>query len=348
MSSDLSQLIVPQVFTPYVLEQSVVRNTLLQSGIILNNPLISGSLAKGGQVTSVLTFRNLDENGTSANASSSDTASSATPEKITGRKQLFTRVGRNKVWTAADWDYSVLGQDPVQYIAASVVNAQMQWRQTSLLKILSGQVAALTSASAANVSAIQTETLPGGGYTSATQINAGNIGTALVSAWGDMGVRDQLADGVNGVAMFVHPQVYRFLTKNDYTSFQRISTQTYGFTTYLGFPIFVDDTMPTRAGTTSGNVYTSYFVRAGGISFGYNAPKNATEVFRAPLAGNGAGADQLFQRDDFAFHTFGMSFTGTAAGDTPTDTELSTGSNWTQVLLAKQTPLVALVHNIDA
>jgi hypothetical protein len=305
--------------------------------------MLSGMLAAGGQVANVLTFKNLDANGTAANASSADQSVSATPELITAHNQKFTRVGRNKVWAAADWDYSVLGQDPALYIGQSVASAMIQWRTTSLVSELTGVTAALVTASSSSVTAIQNETLS---YTSANQINAANLGAAIVNAWGDAGVRDQLTTGVNGVAVFMHSDTYRFLASTDPTSFQRISTQTYGFTTYIGYPVIVDDTCPKRVGTTSGHVYTTFLVKAGGIRFGYSMPKNATEIFRAPLVGNGAGADQIFQRDSFAYHVTGMSFTGSAAGDTPTDTELATGSKWTQVLQAKQTGIAVLVHNL--
>lgn len=349
MASDLAGFIVPTEFSPYVLEQSVVKNGLIQSGIIANDAMISGMLAQGGQVANLLTFKNLDANGTAANASSSDQGSSATPELITGRTQKFTRVGRNKVWSAADWDYSILGQDPAQYIAASVADAMIQWRQASLLKELAGVTASAVTASSASVLSIQAENIDSA-YTAANQINAASIGVAVTGAWGDSGVRDMLTNGMNGVAIFMHSKTYAFLTKTDYVSFQRASAQTFGFTTYLGYPVVVDDTLPVRVGsggTLHGHVYTTLLVKAGAVRFGYSAPKNATEVFRAPLAGNGSGADQLFQRDSFAYHVTGFSFTGSAAGDTPTDAELATGTNWTQVLTAKQTGIVAMVHNLD-
>jgi hypothetical protein len=344
MSSDLAGYIVPSEFSPYVLEQSVVKNGLLASGIIANDPMLSGMLAQGGQVANVLTFKNLDANGTAANATSSDQSSSATPELITAHNQKFTRVGRNKVWAAADWDYSILGQDPAQYIAQSVATAMIQWRQTSLINELNGVTLALIAGSSASVNKVAVETL-GTPYLAAQQINASSIGATIVGAWGDAGVRDSLMNGMNGVAIFMHSNTYNFLLSTDYVSFQRISTQTFGFTTYLGYPVIVDDTLPVRVGTTSGHVYTTFLVKQGGIRFGYSQPKNATEIFRAPLVGNGGGADQLFQRDSFAYHVTGMSFTGSAAGDTPTDAELATANKWTQVLSAKQTGVAVLIHN---
>jgi hypothetical protein len=340
----LGSLIVPAEFTNYVLEESVVKNSLIQSGVIVNNPVVSNALAGAGVVTSLLTFRSLDQNGTAANTSSADLTVSATPEKISGHKQTFVKLARNKVWSAADLDAALLSVDPVSAIVSSVSRAIVQWRQASLLSQLSGIAGAMITAASANVLSISTETV---GYTAANQINAASIGAALVGAWGDYGVRDQLNAGGYDVAIFMHPKTYAFLQSTDFVSFQRVSTQTFGFTTYMGYPVIVDDTMPVRNGTTSGHVYSTYFVRSGAINFGFAAPKVATEIFRTPLAGNGAGGEQIFQRDNFAFHVTGTNFlNATMAGDVPSDAELALSTNWSQTLLSKQVGLVVLQHNL--
>ena len=70
--------------------------------------------------------------------------------------------------------------------------------------------------------------------------------------------------------------------------------------------MFVDDTVPLAAGGTNGHVYTTYFIKAGAIRFGYSPPKNAKCSVRHLLV-TVAGADQLFQHDNFAFHVTDMS-----------------------------------------
>ena len=341
MASDLSNFIIPQAFTPYVLEQSTLKNALLRSGIVSVNPVMNARLDAAGDITSILTFKNLDTSSTAANASSSDPTVKATAETITGHKQNMVRIGRNKVWSAADWDASVLGQDPMAYVGASVSDAVIKWRNTTLSSILTGTVN--TTVAAGNVLDVHTSGTAGS-YTSAQQINAGNLGAAIIDAWGDYGVRDMVTFDT---AIFMHPDTYAFLTKTDYTSFQRQSVQEYGFTTYLGMPVFVDSTLPKVAlGGSAGYEYTTYFVKQGAINFGYSTPKNATKLWYDITAGNGAGVEYLAQRDNFSFHINGFSFVGTMAGDTPTDTELATASNWSQVFQAKQTGVAALVHNL--
>ena len=338
MSSLLSNIIVPTVFSPYVLEQSVQKNALIRSGIVVENALMSSYMAAAGDGANLLTFKNLDLNGTSANTASSDPSVQATAETISAHKQKFQKLARNKLYVSADLEAALLAQDPAQAIAASVSDAMIQWRQKSLLSILQGAVN--TTVASGNVNSIFAEAT--GSYSSRTQINAGEIMTTLVGAWQDYATRDMLTFDT---AIFMHPDTYAFLTKTDYTSFQRQSVQDIGFTTYLGMPVFVDSTLPKVANTTSGYNYTTYFVKAGAINFGYAAPKVATEVWRDIRAGNGAGVEYFVQRDNFAFHINGFSFTGTYAGDNPTDAEMATPGNWTQILTPKQTGVAALVHN---
>lgn len=338
MSSLLTNVIVPSVFTPEVLEQSVQKNALIRSGIVTQNPIMSQYMAAAGDGANILSFKNLDLNGTDANVGSADPTVKATAETIASRKQKFVKLARNKVFVTADLEAALLSTDPAQAIASSVADVVVQWRQKSLMKILAGAVNETVTASLVNTVAAEAT----GSYATATRINAGTITDTLVGAWSDYAARDM---NTFGVAIFMHPDTYAYLTKNDFTSFQRSSVQEYGFVTYMGFPVFVDATLPKVAGSTSGYKYTTYMAKAGAINFGYAAPKNATETWRDILAGNGQGAEYLAQRDLFAFHINGLSFTGTAAGDNPTDTELATAANWTQVLTDKQCGVVALVHN---
>ena len=69
-STELSGFVIPKVFTPYVMEQSVLKNGLVKSGIIVSDPTVTAALAQGGDVASILTFKNIDVT-SSANATTS-------------------------------------------------------------------------------------------------------------------------------------------------------------------------------------------------------------------------------------------------------------------------------------
>src|ERR1019366_2019784 len=193
MASDISigSLIIPAIFTPYVSQQSVLKNALIRSGIIFNNPMMSGKLAGAGKGATLLSFQNLDTSATEANATNADQSDDSTPEQIHAQSDIFARLGRNKSWSAADWDASLLGVDPMAYIGNMVANAVMKWRTHSLVAMLNGQAAAAEAAVSGSLYDSASETLETP-YLAGTQINATTIGNALIGAWGDMGTRDQL------------------------------------------------------------------------------------------------------------------------------------------------------------
>ena len=114
----------------------------------------------------------------------------------------------------------------------------------------------------------------------------------------------------------------------------------------------VDDTLPTRAGTTDGTVYTTYLFGQG--AFG----KGASPLDGTPLQG-GFGTEGveiarvaldsdtvLVNRRRYILHPRGVKFTSASvAADSPTNAELETSSNWVRVFENKNVRIVAVTHN---
>lgn len=343
----LSNLIVPQVFAPYMLEQSLVKNALIQSGVITRNPLLDEKLAGGGTTFNLPSFRPLDASGTAANVPTDDNTVLATPEAIIGRAQIAVRLARNKVWGATDIVRTIAGSDPMAAIGSYVGLEINKWRQLSLVNLLAGTVN--TTNLSSNVNSIAVEAT--GSYTASTRINAGTVVDTL-SAMGDF------ATNTDGMAIFMHSDTYRYLIKSDFTSFQRQSFQSLGLgqnavdgssapgmQQYLGMQVIIDDTLPKVAGSTSGYKYTSYIVKPGAITFGFTPDLNPVEVQRMVREGNGAGAEYLAARDVFSYHINGFKWVGSAASIVPSNTELATASNWSAVFAGKGIGVMALVHN---
>ena len=121
---------------------------------------------------------------------------------------------------------------------------------------------------------------------------------------------------------------------------------------FQGRRVIVDDTLPTRAGTTDGVVYTSYLFGPGAFAKGAS-PLDSTplqggigtegvEIFRAGLESDTA----LINRRRYILHPRGVKFNSAAvAGDTPTNAELENGANWTRVFENKNVRMVAIEHN---
>jgi len=343
----LSDVIVPQVFASYMLEQSIVKNLLIQSGVVSENAVLSAYLAGGGQTFNLPSWKPIDQNGTAANVPSDDTAVQATPEAVVARKQIAVRLDRNKVFGTADITAALAGSDPLDAVGSYAGLAINQWRQDSLRNVLLGCVNVTNAAGLVNSVAVEAT----GSYTAATRINASTV-IDTFTGWGDSIM------AMKGSAIFMHSDTYRYLVKNDFTSFSRGSFQTIslgqnattgaapGMDQYLGMWVFVDDTLPKVAGTTSGFKYTSYIVKPGAVTFGMTPAEFPVEVQRFVKDANGGGGEYLALRDTFSYHIGGFKFnSASVAGVVPTDAELATVSNWSQVFNNKAVGVAALIHN---
>jgi hypothetical protein len=121
---------------------------------------------------------------------------------------------------------------------------------------------------------------------------------------------------------------------------------------FQGRRVIVDDTLPTRNGTTDGIVYTSYLFGPGAFGKG-SSPLDTeplqggfgtagVEIARAPLDSDTI----LINRRRYILHPRGVKFTSASvAGDTPTNAELELGANWTRVFENKNVRMVAIDHN---
>ena len=121
---------------------------------------------------------------------------------------------------------------------------------------------------------------------------------------------------------------------------------------FQGRRVVVDDSLPVRAGTTDGQEYTTYLFGQGAFAKGV-APLDDTplqggfgtegvELARVPLDSDTV----LINRRRYILHARGVKFaSASVAGDSPTNTELETASNWTRVWEKKNVRLVAITHN---
>ena len=123
--------------------------------------------------------------------------------------------------------------------------------------------------------------------------------------------------------------------------------------TFQGRRVVVDDTLPTRAGSTDGTVYTTYLFGQGAFAKGVAPLDGAAlqggfgtegvEIARVALDSDTV----LINRRRYILHPRGVKFTSASvAGDSPTNAELETGSNWTRVWESKNVRLVAITHNL--
>jgi hypothetical protein len=131
--------------------------------------------------------------------------------------------------------------------------------------------------------------------------------------------------------------------RQDVIEFEQPSEQGIAIQRYKGRAVIVDDGLPKVAGGTSGYIYSTYMFGLGAIAYGEGAmdADEAVETDRDILAGD----DYLTNRRHFILHPQGVKWIGTAAGASPTNAELATGTNWSRVYQRKNVRLICLQTN---
>jgi hypothetical protein len=305
-------------------EQTADKSALFQSGIIRTSDELT-SLAQGGGSTVNMPFFQ-DLNGDSEVLS--DT-SPLTVNKITTGKDVAVKHYRGKVWGANDLAQALSGADPMAAIAGLVGAWWARDMQKTLISTLKGMFAATTMATT-HVHNIAIE--DGVAATSANKITA----ETTIDAF------DKLGDETNALnAIAMHSKLYNSLLKQNLIEFIQFSEQGQQISQYLGRTVIIDDNMPRVAGSTSGYKYTSYLFGAGSVAFGEGNPNVPVETDRDSLQGD----DYLVNRREFILHPVGVKWKGTAAGASPTNTELATGTNWERVYEVKNCRVISLVTN---
>nr|WP_290224171.1 major capsid protein [Trichocoleus desertorum] len=320
----IADILVPEIWTPFMQEQSREKSALFQSGIIRTSDELTDLAEGGGNTVNMPFFQDL--NGDSEVLS--DT-SPLTVNKITSGKDVAVKHYRGKVWGSNDLAQALSGADPMAAIADLVAGWWGRDMQKTLISTLKGMFAA-TSMATTHVHSIAIE--DGNAATSANKITA----ESTIDAF------DKLGDETNALnAIAMHSKLYNSLLKQNLIEFVQFSEQGQQITQYLGRTVIIDDNMPRVAGTTSGFKYTSYLFGAGSVAFGEGDPKTPVETDRDSLQGE----DYLVNRRHFILHPVGVKWQGNVTGASPTNAELSTGTNWARVYEPKNVKVVALVTN---
>lgn len=326
MTTRITDIIVPEVFTPYMLERTKELSALFQSGIVSSDAELQENVQGGGRTVEVPFFKDLTG---SSESDDDDPANPATPDKITTGQDTAHKHFRRKAWGSADLAASLAGADPMGQIANLTAGWWARDMQKSILvPTLTGVFATALSGTHVHDVAIED-----GNNATATNL----IGSdAVIDAAGLLG--DAWMDIT---AIVMHSTPYQRLTKLDLIEFRATSEQDTEIPFYLGRRVIVDDGCPRVAGVTSGFKYTSYLFGNDALAFGEGNPKVPTETDRDSLA----GVEYLITRRHFVLHPRGVRWTGTVLGKTPSQAELEAGASWSKVYADKNIRLIKLVTN---
>jgi len=321
----LSDVIVPEVFTPYMIERTAELSAFFQSGIVAPVADLNLTGQEGGSQIQMPFWQDL-----AGDDQVLDTGTDLTVSNITAEKDVAVVNARALVYGAKDLAGAFAGDDPMDAIATLVATKWNRRWQATLISTLNGATGAL-AAESPTVNTLDISGLSGA---------AANFdGEAFIDALGTLGDAEARI-----VALGVHSATFRSMKKQNLIEFIPDSRGEVTIPTYMGKRVIVDDGMP----VSNGN-YTTYLFGAGAIGYGEGQPKVPTATERNELIGG--GEEYLVSRRHFLLHPRGVKWvpgSGVPAKDAPSNAELATAGNWARVYEAKNVRIVRFVHRLQA
>jgi hypothetical protein len=330
----VADIIIPTEFENYAVERTASLSTFVQSGIIQNAPEFDALARGGGREVKMPYWKDL----TATRQILSDSAT-LTVNKITSDQDIARIHNDAQVWSVNHLAEVISGEDPIGQIVELVGGYWARTDESLVISCLKGMFAAASMSG--NLLAIHSESV------AATTASTRLTGATFVDACARLG---DAADRLTAVAM--HSATEAALRKLDLIDFIPDSEGKAMLRTFQGRKVVVDDNLPTRTGSTDGTVYTTYLFGQGAFGKGVS-PLDGTplqggngtqgvEVARVPLDSDTI----IINRRRYILHPRGVKFTSASvAGDTPTNAELETSSNWVRVWENKNVRLVAITHN---
>ncbi|MBQ6164826.1 MAG: coat protein [Clostridia bacterium] len=330
----LSDVIVPELFNPYVVNRTMALSALYQSGIVANSPEFDRLASEAAPIHQMPFFEDL-----TGDSEAVIEGADLTAKKITSSKDVSTTIRRANMWAATDLAAALAGADPTKAIGDLVAGFWARDLQKELIAVLTGVFGTWTDTSGetdVDVTPLSDHILDitGAATAAAKKISASAFIDAL-QLLGD--AQEQLT----GVVMDSATKAY--LKKQNLIQTERDSTSV-EFSTYQDRRVIVDDGIPVSSGT-----HTAYIFGEGAFAYGNGNPVGfvPTEVDRD--AKKGSGVDYLINRKTFILHPRGIKWTNAdrAAVETPTRTELASAKNYERVYESKQIRMVCFRFKLD-
>ena len=339
MATLRSDIIVPEVFTPYVIEQTTQRDAFLASGVV--QPMAELNATEGGDFVNIPHWK---ANLTGDFEVLSD-SSSLTPGKITADKQVGVILHRGRAFEARDLAALAAGSDPMAAIGAKIADYVANQRQKDLLSCLGGIFGAVGSD---NASASFVDLTIDGGGSGETALSPRHVAEARAKL-GDQG--DKLS------AMCVHSSVYYDLIERRAIDFiyddagaadtgatQGSTANAFGnvsVPTFMGLRVIVSDDVQ-QSGSSPNKKFAVYFFTEGAVASGEQLALQ-TETDRDILAKSDAMSIDLH----YCYHPVGAKWGVTTTN--PTRAQLETIGNWSKVYETKNIGIVraTVTSNFD-
>jgi len=316
----ITDVIVPEVFNPYVIQRTAELSAFYQSGIIARTPELDRLASSGGKLINMPFWEDLD--GDDEVISDTD---ALTVGKIEAGQDVAALLTRGKAWSVNDLAKALSGDDPMAAIGNLVADYWARRFQVILIKTLDGIFGNTATGMDYNKHDIS-------GTPTAKDADVISAKTAVDAIY-------KLGDNANKLTGFaMHSATVAKLAKDDLIEYIKPSEGEPEVPYFLGKRVVVDDGLP-----VSNGVYTTYIFGQGAFGWGEGGAPKPTETGRDILAGD----DILVSRRHFILHPRGVAFkNASVAGATPSNTELANYANWERVYEPKNVRIVQFKHKL--
>lgn len=325
----LSDVIVPELFNPYIIKRSMELSALVQSGIITNDAAFDALASQAAPTVNMPFFADL-----TGESEQIVEGADLADNKITSNKDVAVIMRRAKMWSATDLSAALAGKDPMMAIAQLVATFWTRDMQKELIALLAGIFGTYTPTGGTATTRLDSNLL---------DISSMSGAAAKWSASAFIDAMQLLGDAKSQLtAVCMHSATESALRKQNLIETVQPSNDV-AFGTYQGKRVIVDDGCPVKDG-----VHTTYLFGEGAIALGNGSPEGfvPTEIDRDKK--KGSGVDYLINRKTYILHPRGVKWTGESVAKTegPSRAEVAKAENWTPVYEAKQIRIVAFKHKL--
>jgi hypothetical protein len=317
-TTQLADIFVADYYGTIAPVNSPEKTAVFESGIIVKSPELD-AIAQNGQGTSEISYwqdLDADEEPNISNDNPDDLGEVGKAEQGTMRARTLYL---NKGYGVADLTSELANTEPMQHIRNRFGAYWTRRWQRYLLGAARGVIASNIANDAGDMVVDAGATISAGAFQDAafTSGDAADVFSAI---------------GVHSVVM-------NQMVKQDLIEYLRDSDGRIILATYLGKPVFMDDSLVYGAGR-----YLSVFFGQGAFGYGEGTPAVPVELERKPSGGNGGGAEVLWERKTLILQPAGFSWKGSNNQNlSPTAAQYASAANWERVFDRKQVPFAAVI-----
>lgn len=340
MPTLISDVWTPAVWLDAIREQMATFPSVFNSRAVVSTPQM-GSIASGAGISANIPFwKDITDQADEPQVENTGPSDNV----ITTGLQVCTILNRVTKNSAGALAAAVSGGDPVQEMSRQIADRRLKQRNTTLINLLNGlfHFAAASGAGTGCIRANRYDAFDESGLDATSPHLIDH--EKFIDAKALMG---EMSDTLVNGAMFAHTNVIAGLEKQDQTAFKEASMGPYTIRTYRGIPIFVSDALA-RAGGTNGYVYGTYLIAPGAIAIG-EKPQQGDSIDVASLqydSDKDKNNEMIYDRTRFLLHVLGTKWVGTPSGQSATNAELATNTNWNLVIsTANRVPIVLIRTN---